>query len=658
MEKNTLNRVFALIIILTGISSAQYTLEDAFPNLTFQRAVDLQHAGDLTDRLFVIDQVGVIKVFQNDASTNSTSNFLDITDRVVYGGERGLLGLAFHPDYEVNGLFFVNYTTPSPLRTRISRFSVSQTNPDSADENSEMILLEYNQPYTNHNGGQLAFGKDGYLYIASGDGGSGGDPQDNSQNISVLLGKILRIDVNNTQHPLNYGIPADNPFVDSIGTVRKEIFAWGLRNPWRFSIDPVTDLIWCADLGQDNWEEIDLIESGKNYGWRCYEGNHEYNLTGCNGIYEFPIWEYSHSVGFSITGGYVYRGPNQPGLVGKYIYADYVFARVWSLEYDGINPTVNNLLFTAPGPVTSFGVDQNQELYILSFNGKIYRITPTSPIVAPSYLRIGSTLNGEINLLWKDNSNNESGFIIERQIGTSAAFFIIDSVDANVTSFSDVVSDTGLYTYRIRGYDVSNQSGYSNEASINVSIIPVELTSFIAELNSGKVNLLWKTASELNNAGFEIERKNINQEWESIGFVVGNGTTTESQSYSFVDQTVSKAPSPISYRLKQIDFDGTFEYSNEVSIVIIALNDFILYQNYPNPFNPTTKIGFQLPKQTYVKISIINSLGEIVKTIVNELKQAGIYNIEFNGVDLPSGIYFYQISTPEYSNTKKMILLK
>ena len=203
---------FILIILITLLwdnGFSQYTLQDAFPNLIFSRAVDLQHAGDLSDRLFIVDQLGVIKIIQNDATVNSTKNFLDIADSVVYGGERGLLGLAFHPEYENNGYFYVNYTTGTTLKSRISRFSVSTTNTDSADKNSELILLEYDQPFTNHNGGQLAFGNDGYLYIASGDGGSGGDPQNNAQNISVLLGKILRIDVDNPQTPLNYGIPSD-----------------------------------------------------------------------------------------------------------------------------------------------------------------------------------------------------------------------------------------------------------------------------------------------------------------------------------------------------------------------------------------------------------------------------------------------------------------
>ena len=215
--------VITLLILIQFTIFAQYNFEVAFPNLTFSSALDLQNAGDGTNRLFAVERAGKIKVFQNQSTVNSTKMFLDISDRVTAGGETGLLGLAFHPNYETNGYLYVNYTAPNPLRTVISRFQVSVTNPDSADKNTELILLEYNQPYSNHNGGCVAFGPDGYLYIAAGDGGSGGDPQNNAQNITNLLGKIIRIDINSPQAPLNYGIPADNPFVDSTNiNVRKE----------------------------------------------------------------------------------------------------------------------------------------------------------------------------------------------------------------------------------------------------------------------------------------------------------------------------------------------------------------------------------------------------------------------------------------------------
>lgn len=374
-------RNFCMVIIFllfAGTSlNAQIMLEDAYPNLTFNNPVFLTYANDGTNRVFVVEQAARIKVFPNSQSVSNAQEFLNITDRVNSGGEMGLLGLAFHPDYQTNGYFYVNYTydSGSDLYTKIARYQVT-SNPDSADKNSEFQILTFYQPFGNHNGGWIGFGpNDGYLYIATGDGGSGGDPQNNGQSINTLLGKILRIDIDGGTP---YAIPATNPFFDSTGNVAREIYAWGLRNPWRCSFDPVTGWFWVADVGQNAWEEIDIVENGKNYGWRCYEGTHPYNTSGCNyPEYIDPIWEYGHNPECSITGGYVYRGVNVPELTGKYIYGDYCSRKIWSLEYDGITPPTNQLLLTAPGSITSFGVDQNNEIYVTSSNGKIYRFSPT-----------------------------------------------------------------------------------------------------------------------------------------------------------------------------------------------------------------------------------------------------------------------------------------
>lgn len=361
--------------------STSFSIEEAFPFLTFNNPVDLQTPRDGSNRLFVVEQPGRIIVFANDRNTTIKKVFLDITDRVSWGGEMGLLGLAFHPQFSSNGYFYVNYTANNPRRTVISRFRVSQTNPDSADKNSEFILMTFNQPYSNHNGGCIAFGPDGYLYIASGDGGSAGDPQNFAQRIDNLLGKILRIDVDNPQPPLNYGIPANNPFADSLNlNIKKEIFAYGLRNPWKFSFDQITNKIWAADVGQYDWEEIDIIVNGGNYGWRCYEGNHPYNLAGCTGNYIFPIYEYSHIEGISITGGYVYRGSQFPELYGKYIYGDFGSKKIWALEYEGKKIPINTLIAVCPQAISSFGIDEQNEIYVVGYEGKIYKLKKVTKV--------------------------------------------------------------------------------------------------------------------------------------------------------------------------------------------------------------------------------------------------------------------------------------
>ena len=664
-----IRRLLILTAIMISFSEGalpQYSLQNAFPNLTFSSPLDLQNAGDGTDRLFIVERAGVIYVIENNPTTTLKKKFLDITDSVSSGGEMGLLGLAFHPNYESNGYFYVNYTKSSPYRrTLISRFKVSSTNPDSADRSTSTILMEISQPYSNHNGGQLAFGPDGYLYIALGDGGSGGDPQDNGQNKSSWLGKLLRINVDQTQGSLKYAIPPDNPFAGNIQGYKEEIYAYGLRNPWRFSFDFPTGRLWCADVGQNALEEIDVIINGGNYGWRCYEGTQPYNLTGCNAAnYLPPIFEYPRSEGTSVTGGYVYRGPNVPGIYGKYIYGDYVSRKIWAITYDGINPPTNQLLLTAPGSITSFGVDMNNELYVVSFDSKIYRFTPTAPIVAPSNLRFTLSGPNSITLNWNDNSNNETGFKIERKSG-SGVFTLIDSVSANVTTFTDnSIIDTGMYSYRVYAYNGNASSGYSNSNFI-ITVVPVELISFTAELHDKNVLLKWTTGSEKNNRGFSIERLVLSQHfpvgsWKSIGFVDGKGTKTTPSDYQFIDANAKELNTNlIKYRLQQIDFDGTSTNTGEVEAWLNTIPDkFHLGQNFPNPFNPSTRIQYQVSSIAPVTLKVYDILGNEVAILVNEKKSPGTYELTWNAVGLPSGIYFYKLVADNFSSIKRMILLR
>jgi len=354
-----------------------YSLVNAFPNITFDLPVELTAPNDGTQRIFVVEQKGRIMLIDKNNATKSNV-FLDITDRVTSGGETGLLGLAFHPDYKNNGYFYVNYTRPDPLRTIIARYKVNASNAAVADANSETILLSYDQLYSNHNGGKLAFGNDGFLYIAVGDGGSGGDPGNRAQNRKDLHGKILRIDVNKPSGNLNYGIPSDNPFANNKEGYREEIYSYGMRNPWRFSFDKQTNMLWCGDVGQNKIEEVDIIEKGGNYGWNIMEAEECYKSNDCNkaGLIE-PVISYNHGseTGNSITGGYVCRDKNLPSLNGKYVYGDFTSGNIWALTYSNKKVQSNNVVAVLKGGLSSFGEDDQHNLYALAYStGIIYHL--------------------------------------------------------------------------------------------------------------------------------------------------------------------------------------------------------------------------------------------------------------------------------------------
>jgi glucose/arabinose dehydrogenase len=337
----------------------------------FIRPLLLTNAGDGSNRLFVVEQDGIIRVIENGATL--AEPFLNIEENVGSGGnEQGLLGLAFHPDYENNGYFYVNYTGLDG-NTVIARFQVS-ADPNVADAASETQLLTVAQPYENHNGGNLIFGPDGYLYIGLGDGGSGGDPQGNGQDLETLLGKMLRIDVNSGEP---FAIPADNPFANGGGL--PEIWAYGLRNPWRFSFDRSTGDLYIADVGQGQWEEISFlpggIVGGSNFGWNYFEGTHVYQGAAPEGAsFVPPVTEYDHSGRCSVTGGFVYRGPSLPEWTGIYIYGDYCSGEVMGLFQQPDGAWVSQVLFTQPSFITSFGEDEAGELYLVDRNGIIFQL--------------------------------------------------------------------------------------------------------------------------------------------------------------------------------------------------------------------------------------------------------------------------------------------
>jgi len=362
-----------LLLNLGGLTNPTYTydVEIAFSNLSFSDPVGIYDPEDGTDRLFVVEKGGKIFVINNTPSTSTKLTFLDISVDVSSTGERGLLGLAFHPDYGSNGYFYVYYTKTESGDTKISRFKVENDNANVANASSEFTIKEIAQPFANHNGGQIAFGPDGYLYIALGDGGSFGDPAGHGQNRMTLLGTILRIDIDSGSP---YTIPNDNPFEGNLDGYEEEIFAFGFRNPWRFSFDSTTGILWAGDTGESSREEINIVKNGTNYGWKAREGSTDLN-PGAN-VTEMvdPIYEYNHSLGDAIIGGFVYRGSILTELTGKYIYGDWGSGRIWALSFSGETATNNAELIDTTLQLLSFGVDSNNELFICATDGNIYKL--------------------------------------------------------------------------------------------------------------------------------------------------------------------------------------------------------------------------------------------------------------------------------------------
>lgn len=376
--------VFSIFVFIFSVLFnpvyAQVSVEIAYPNLNFIQPVDYLFAEENSNDVFVIERIGRVHKFANIREVSNSEVVLDLSDVVSIQGEGGLLGVAFHPSFPEIPEAFAYYTPSNPFRSVLSRFQVDTTTME-FNIASEEVLLELSQPFNNHNAGQLRFGPDGMLYVSLGDGGGAGDPQENGQDRTTLLGSIIRIDIDSKDEGLNYSIPEENPFVGNSQGFREEIYAYGLRNPFRFSFDAETGDLWVGDVGQNRLEEVDVIKAGGNYGWNTMEGTECFESSSCNkDEFELPVFEYSHDIGESITGGFVYRGENVPELSGAYVYADFVVGTVWSFEYDGSNVS-NHMVLGELGSnsVVGFGEDQQQELYICSFDGFIYTFRSESP---------------------------------------------------------------------------------------------------------------------------------------------------------------------------------------------------------------------------------------------------------------------------------------
>lgn len=491
------------LFLLAGISVFIFATAQT-PNLNLVQVVgtglnspvDLQNCGD--ERLFVVEQPGKIRVVSKSGVVTTTP-FLDISTRVQSAGnEQGLLGLAFSPNYKQNGYFYVNYIYKdgtSAGTTRISRFSVLPNDSMQADPNSEKIILSFPQPYTNHNGGALFFGLDGYLYDSQGDGGSQDDPSGNGQNVNAYLAKLLRIDVSNPD--TTYTIPASNPFANQ-PNAKGEVWAYGLRNPWRCNIDRITGDIWIADVGQNTYEEVDMMPfgtSGNNFGWKCREAAHDYITSGCaSSGFTDPIMEYSHSFQLgghcSITGGYVYRGTQYANLWSRYLCTDYCSGQFFSIKQTGSNTfdtlVLNNL---TNNQYTGFGLDNTGEMYVLyrgtGTGGRVYRITETTNCNPVAFITLQDTITGcspvtvtalrgdTLNYQWYNSAGIINGAANYQFTATQSGWYKVQVSKTNnaCQSMSDSVY--------VQVSDTSALTTSNNPLSFCQNSAPVDLSAYI-----------------------------------------------------------------------------------------------------------------------------------------------------------------------------------
>ena len=421
-------------------------------------------AGDGSNRLFVVEQGGRIKVLQPEATT--PADFLDISARVLSGGERGLLGLAFHPDFENNRRFFVDYTRQADGATVIAEYRASESDPNRAGA-SETTLLLIPQPFANHNGGMITFGPDGFLYIAMGDGGSANDPGNRAQDLNNLLGKILRIDVDRADGATPYSSPVDNPFFGGVAG-RDEIYAYGVRNPWRFSFDRLTGDLYVGDVGQNAWEEIDIITRGGNFGWRVAEGNHCNPAIG-GGVCSMtglvpPIAEYVHSGGrCSITGGYVYRGANQTLPFGTYVFGDFCSGEIFTL----LGSDTPSVLLDTGMNIASFGEDEAGEIYVVGLGGTIHRLVnsnpPPSPTLSIHAVAVQRRSNREpLQPITVRNNGKKFEVVIVGEGYVSNSVILVNG-RALKTSLQDTATETNVLVGRLRRFMLADPGALTVE---------------------------------------------------------------------------------------------------------------------------------------------------------------------------------------------------
>jgi glucose/arabinose dehydrogenase len=607
MLKKTTILAFFTAVTLVSFAQPAIQLENFATGLS--APVDIVHAGD--ERLFVVERYGYIKIVQPDGSVNPI-NFLDIHTQVESGyQEQGLLGLAFHPNYAENGYFFVHYNDLDG-NTVIARFTVSTFDPDVADPTTELEIFTADQPFVNHNGGCLRFGQDGFLYIGLGDGGSAGDPGDRAQNPENKLGKMHRLDIDGGSP---YAIPASNPFAAATDTL-PEIWAIGYRNPWRYSFDKLTGNMWIGDVGQNLQEEVDVEiagDGGHNYGWRCYEGFEEFNDAGCDddiSTYTMPILQYPHNYstgGFSITGGYVYRGTLYPGMYGYYLCADYVSGNWWWVDADGPLPWSYERMDDVATDISVIGEDVNGELYCADLStGKIYKIQDACgdfviSVTGTDYLC--GTLDGAADLTI---TNGEAPYTIEWSNG---------AITEDITGLA-----TGNYTVT-----VTDNAGCERQKTVYIN----ELPAFDVV-----VTVAGNTLTADNGASWQ---------WYLDGVLIAGATS------STYDATTSGE-----YYVIATDINNCSATSEPISLTV-AINNVNInsLKLYPNPVHDELFIQSPLTTNVNYEIQLINQLGEIV---LQQKTNAELTKILLT--TLTDGLYVVKLTANNTVYTQTIVLAR
>ena len=609
--------------------------------------IDIKHGGD--DRLFVADKGGLIRIINADGTLRPAA-FLDISSKVHQAPEDGLLGLAFSPNYKTDRKFYVDYTAlvSGVVTTIIEEYKVNASDSNAADLSSALTILTQPQPYDNHVGGNLMFGKDGYLYINFGDGDSERDPNGYGQNKTTFLGKILRIDVSNSSLAQPYSIPSSNPFYnDATPGIKKETWASGMRNPWRSSVDKLTGDIWIADVGQGDREEIDYQPvnhpGGRNYGWNTMEGNSCLSpSTGCNtpGLTE-PIYDYTHSNGNqAVIGGYVCRSGQSKSLFGTYIFADWAGKWIDGIQQSAgaLSGSVKHLIAGVQGFPICFGEDNFGDHYILfQGDGSVYKLQDTSHLRRPKAYFTAIDLG-------------TGSFLFQGLQGRNLNYqWLRDNVVIQgATSPEYVTSSTGSYSLV-----VTNTLNFSDTSSVfNLGALPLNLTSFIAQkILANKIRLQWKTRSEQNISGYAIMRRQDNEAFFSIiGFVdskAQNGTSNTELDYAFTDSSTLNY-SKLFYRLQVQSADGSYSWSDIRTITAdVAKHNFVCF---PNP--ATGQVNISLDNFTQpVIMTIYDNAGRKLK---EQTLDQQITTVELRGL---RGIFIVQIGDKDGSNISRRKLV-